>query len=89
MDHHRRVSKSAGLWVKGKKEGLGRSVYLYNLADNEGCMKTIGSQAVVAQTAFNPVIMMVLIAKGIWKGTGVLTPEFFPPGINGSRTSWR
>ena len=71
---------SAGLWVKGKKDGLGRSVYLYNLADNEECMKTIGSQAVVAQTAFNPVIMMELIAKGIWKGTGVLTPEFFPPG---------
>ena len=41
-------------------------------------MDTVGSQAVVAQTAFNPVIMMELVATGDWKGTGVMTPEFFP-----------
>ncbi len=42
-------------------------------------MKRVGSQAVVAQTAFNPVIMMELLAKGIWKGSGVKNPEYFPP----------
>jgi len=57
-----------------------RSIYLYNLADNRVCMETVGSQAVVAQTAFNPVIMMELLAKGDWKGQGVMTPEFFPAG---------
>ena len=69
---------AAGLWVKGRKDGLERNVYIYQVADNQECMKKIGSQAVVAQTAFNPVIMMELIAKGIWKGTGVENPEFFP-----------
>ncbi|MDC7124943.1 MAG: saccharopine dehydrogenase NADP-binding domain-containing protein [Spirochaetales bacterium] len=69
---------SAGLWVKGKKDGKERSVYIYQLVDNEECMDLYGSQAVVAQTAFNPVIMMELIAKGIWKGEGVLGPENFP-----------
>ena len=69
---------SAGLWIKGMKDGKERSVYIYQLVDNEDCMKRYGSQAVVAQTAFNPVIMMELIAKGIWKGEGVLGPENFP-----------
>jgi saccharopine dehydrogenase (NAD+, L-lysine forming) len=69
---------AAGVWVKGTKDGLGRSVYIYQVADNQECMKEVGSQAVVAQTAFNPVIMMELIAKGIWKGSGVRNPEYFP-----------
>ena len=69
---------SAGLWVKGIKDGKERSVYIYQLVDNEDCMKRYGSQAVVAQTAFNPVIMMELVAKGIWKGRGVCGPEKFP-----------
>ncbi len=69
---------AAGLWVKGKKDGQERNVYIYQVADNQECMKNVGSQAVVAQTAFNPVIMMELIAKGIWKGVGVENPEFFP-----------
>ena len=69
---------SAGLWVKGLKDGKERSVYIYQLVDNEECMQLYGSQAVVAQTAFNPVIMMELVAKGIWKGSGVLGPENFP-----------
>ncbi|MEA1910171.1 MAG: saccharopine dehydrogenase C-terminal domain-containing protein, partial [Spirochaetota bacterium] len=70
---------SAGLWVKGLKDGMERSVYIYQLVDNEDCMNRYGSQAVVAQTAFNPVIMMELVAKGIWSGKGVLGPENFPP----------
>ncbi|MFP4561671.1 MAG: saccharopine dehydrogenase family protein [Spirochaetia bacterium] len=69
---------AAGLWVVGKKDGYDRSVYIYQIADNQECMKKVGSQAVVAQTAFNPVIMMELLAEGIWKGTGVQNPEYFP-----------
>ncbi len=70
---------SAGIWVKGLKNGMERSVYIYQLVDNEDCMHKYGSQAVVAQTAVGPVIMMELISKGIWDGKGVLGPENFPP----------
>lgn len=70
-------SVSAGLWVKGLKDGLERNVYIYQIADNQECMEKTGSQVVVAQTAFNPVIMMELIAKGLWKGVGVKGPELF------------
>jgi saccharopine dehydrogenase (NAD+, L-lysine-forming) len=36
-------------------------------------------QAVVWQTAVNPVIAMELLASGVWKGKGVLGPEAFDP----------
>jgi saccharopine dehydrogenase (NAD+, L-lysine-forming) len=69
----------AGTWVKGWKDGRAREVYIYQVADNRECMVTWGCQAVVAQTAFNPVIAMELLAEGIWQGTGVLGPEAFDP----------
>jgi len=69
----------AGTWVKGTKDGKKKEVYLYQVADNEECMKTWGCQAVVAQTAFSPVIAMDLIEHGVWGGAGVLGPEAFDP----------
>lgn len=69
----------AGTWVKGLKDGQPREVYLYQVADNEACMKEWGCQAVVAQTAFSAVIAMDLLQHGEWKGVGVLGPEAFPP----------
>lgn len=69
----------AGTWVKGKKDGKPRQVYLYQVADNDDCMKKWGCQAVVAQTAFNAVIGWELLKEGKWSGTGVLGPEAFDP----------
>jgi len=69
----------AGTWVKGVKDGKPRQVYLYQVADNEWCMKKFGVQAVVWQTAVSPVITMELLATGQWQGKGVLGPEAFDP----------
>ena len=69
----------AGTWVKGVKDGKPREVYLYQVADNQTCMRDYGVQAVVWQTAINPVIAMELLETGAWKGTGVLGPEAFDP----------
>ena len=69
----------AGTWVTGTKDGARREVYLYQVADNRTCMRRHGVQAVVWQTAFNPVIAMELLEAGVWKGTGVLGPEAFDP----------
>jgi saccharopine dehydrogenase (NAD+, L-lysine-forming) len=69
----------AGTWVKGKKDGKAREVYLYQVADNEECMKRLQCQSVVAQTAFNAVIGWDLLQSGEWKGVGVLGPEAFDP----------
>src|SRR6476660_5589079 len=68
----------AGTWVKGTgKDGRPREVYLYHVVDNEVTMRQDGSQAVVWQTAINPVIALELLASGVWSGTGVLGPEAF------------
>jgi saccharopine dehydrogenase-like NADP-dependent oxidoreductase len=70
----------AGTWLRGTgRDGSPRSSYLYHLVDNEQTMREYGSQAVVWQTAINPVVALELLDRGEWKGTGVLGPEAFPP----------
>ena len=70
---------SVGTWVKGRKEGREREVYLYQVSDNEVCMQQFGCQAVAAQTAVGPAIATELLARGTWKNSGVLPPEAFDP----------
>jgi saccharopine dehydrogenase (NAD+, L-lysine-forming) len=68
----------AGLWVRGTgNDGRPRSTYLYHVVDNEWSMREYGSQAVVWQTAVNPIVALELIAAGTWTGSGVLGPEAF------------
>ncbi len=70
----------AGTWVRGTgTDGAPRSTYLYHVVDNEHTMREYGSQAVVWQTAINPVVALELLNEGAWKGAGVLGPESFPP----------
>src|SRR3954453_6489184 len=68
----------AGTLVTGKrKDGSDGAVYLYHVSDNERTMREYGAQAVVLQTALNPVVALELLAAGTWKGSGVLGPEAF------------
>jgi saccharopine dehydrogenase (NAD+, L-lysine-forming) len=69
----------AGTWVTGTgKDGSPREVYLYHVVDNAWTMAEYGSQAVVWQTAVNPVVALELIDAGAWAGAGVLGPEALP-----------
>jgi saccharopine dehydrogenase (NAD+, L-lysine forming) len=68
----------AGTWVTGTGvDGEQREVYLYHVVDNEDSMREFGHQAVVLQTAINPVIALELLDSGTWAGSGVLGPEAF------------
>ena len=68
----------AGTWLKGTgKDGKPLEKYLYHVLDNEDSMNRWGHQAVVAQTAINPVIAMELLANGVWNSVGVRGPEHF------------
>lgn len=68
----------AGTWVTGSgPDGRRREVYLYHVVDNDWSMREYGSQAVVLQTALNPVVALELLADGTWAGSGVLGPEAF------------
>src|SRR6266568_3646246 len=73
----------AGTWVTGTSpdgtDGVPREVYLYHVVDNAWSMAEYGSQAVVWQTAVNPVVALELIDSGAWSGAGVLGPEALPP----------
>ncbi len=69
----------AGTWVTGTgPDGAPREVYLYHVVDNAWSMAEYGSQAVVWQTAVNPVVALELIESGAWAGSGVLGPEALP-----------
>ena len=69
----------AGTLVKGiNKEGKPYACYIYNVVDNAWSMKEYGDQAVVWQTAINPVIAMELIHNKVWVPEGgVSGPEWF------------
>jgi saccharopine dehydrogenase (NAD+, L-lysine forming) len=68
----------AGVLVTGtRKDGTKGSLYLYHVVDNEETMQRDDSQAVVWQTAINPVVALELLANGTWSGAGVLGPEAF------------
>jgi saccharopine dehydrogenase-like NADP-dependent oxidoreductase len=70
----------AGTYVTGPgADGRARAAYLYHVVDNEESMREWGHQAVVLQTALNPVVALELLATGAWSGAGVLGPEAFPP----------
>ena len=86
----------AGTFVKGlNKESKPYACYIYNVVDNAWSMKEYGDQAVVWQTAINPVIAMELIHNKIWVPEGgVSGPEWFDPMpfldlLESYGTSWK
>jgi len=85
----------AGTFVTGTgKDGEPRATYLYHVIDNEHAMGEYGSQAVVLQTALNPVVALELLATGSWSGAGVLGPEAFDAApflelLNGYGEPWK
>jgi saccharopine dehydrogenase-like NADP-dependent oxidoreductase len=77
---HKMVGRTcAGTLVTGAgKDGAPRAVYLHHVVDNAETMARDSSQAVVWQTALQPVIALERLAEGVWEGAGVLGPEAFP-----------
>jgi len=49
------------------------------VVDSDWSWREYGSQAVVWQTAINPIVGLELLARGTWSGTGVLGAEAFEP----------
>lgn len=68
-----------GVHCIGKKNGERKEYFLYQPFDNQESMKRFGSQAVTAQTGFGAALALELIGRGIWKDTGVFSPEYFDP----------
>ena len=66
-----------GVHCIGEKDGVRKEYFLYQNFDNQASMEQWGSQAVVAQTGFGAALAIELIGRGIWKDTGVFSPEYF------------
>jgi saccharopine dehydrogenase (NAD+, L-lysine-forming) len=68
-----------GTLAKGIKNGEQRAYYVYNVTDHEQAYEELGVQATAYQTGIPPVIAARLISTGVWRGTGVMSPEQFDP----------
>ncbi|HZA91425.1 MAG TPA: saccharopine dehydrogenase C-terminal domain-containing protein, partial [Gemmatimonadales bacterium] len=56
-----------------------RAFYIYNVSDHESAYRELGVQATAYQTGIPPIIAARLVAQGIWRGAGVMSPEQFDP----------
>ena len=68
-----------GVHCIGVKNGMSREVFIYQPFDNQKSLRDWEMQAVVAQTGFGAAVGIELIGKGIWKDSGVFSPEYFDP----------
>jgi saccharopine dehydrogenase-like NADP-dependent oxidoreductase len=68
-----------GTWVIGRRDGVPREVFLYQMTDAQRVWRETGLGAVAWQTGFNPVMAMELLATGAWSGRGMLVPESMDP----------
>ncbi|MGE4341911.1 MAG: saccharopine dehydrogenase family protein [Bacilli bacterium] len=68
-----------GVIIKGKKDGVDKHYYVYNVCDHQAAFKETGSQAIAYTTGVPAMIGASLIVQGIWKGQGVYNIEQFDP----------
>ena len=68
-----------GTLVRGLRNGEPRACYIYNVSDHETAYAELGVQATAYQTGIPPVIAAGLIHQGVWRGTGVMSPEQLDP----------
>lgn len=68
-----------GCIFTGYKDGVKKSIYIYNICDHEACYKEVGSQAISYTTGVPAMIGAMLVVKGIWNKSGVYNAEEFDP----------
>jgi saccharopine dehydrogenase (NAD+, L-lysine forming) len=68
-----------GTLAVGRKDGVPHAYYVYNVTDHQAAYRELGVQGTAYQTGIPPVIAAELIARGIWRGAGVMSPEQFDP----------
>ncbi|MDD6212614.1 MAG: saccharopine dehydrogenase C-terminal domain-containing protein [Clostridiales bacterium] len=72
-------SMMVGVHCIGEKDGEHKEYFLYQSLDNQDSMEQWGSQAVTMQTGWGAALALELIARGIWRDSGVYSPEYFDP----------
>lgn len=68
-----------GCIFTGCKDGVKKSIYIYNICDHQECYREVGSQAISYTTGVPAMIGAMLVAKGVWRKAGVFNAEEFDP----------
>lgn len=70
---------SIGCRIRGIKNGLEKTYYVYNNCSHEAAYKETGTQAVSYTTGVPAMIGAMMYLKGLWKKPGVFNVEEFDP----------
>ena len=68
-----------GCIFTGKKDGVEKTIYIYNTCDHQECYKEVGSQAVAYTTGVPAMIGTMMLMTGTGQGPGVFNIEEFDP----------
>lgn len=68
-----------GCIFTGIKDGVKKSIYIYNVCDHQECYKEVGSQAISYTTGVPAMIGAMLVMNGQWCKPGVFNVEEFDP----------
>ena len=68
-----------GCIYTGIKDGVEKSIYIYNVCDHQECYREVGSQAISYTTGVPAMIGAMMVMQDTWKNTGVFNVEEFDP----------
>ncbi len=68
-----------GIFAKGIKDGIEKTIYIYQVSDHEKCYQEVMSQGVSYTTGVPAMIGAKLMLEGKWQGKGVFNMEEFDP----------
>jgi carboxynorspermidine synthase len=68
-----------GTWVRGKKEGLAKSVFIYNICDHKDAYIELEHQAISYTTAVPAITAALLYFQGKWSEPGLYNIEQLNP----------
>jgi saccharopine dehydrogenase (NAD+, L-lysine-forming) len=89
-----RGKTNIGVYIKGVKEGVAKSLYIYQVSDHEKCYEEVMSQGVSYTTGVPAMIGAKLMLDGVWQGKGVfnmeeLDPDPFMEALNRYGLPWQ
>lgn len=64
-----------GCIFTGVKDGVEKTIYIYNVCDHQECYAEVGSQAISYTTGVPAMIGTKLVMNGTWKQAGVYNLE--------------
>jgi saccharopine dehydrogenase-like NADP-dependent oxidoreductase len=68
-----------GVLVKGKKNGLDKETFTYNVCDHAACYREVESQAISYTAGVPPIAAAILVAQGLWNPKTMVNVEELNP----------